>query len=311
MHCNKCGKPLRGGDQRFCPGCGHPAPVPASSTPASRSSSHLSDPRALVLIAAIILAIVAINQLRGFSTLLAFILIGIAAIVIFRRGIMLKTKLLCLAVGLCLVLVSNGIETWHDDRAERQSIEQAKQKAAADVAADTEAKRQQALAFARLTPQEHLNKARPLLKVDSPQDSIDEAFKHLNAIGSSAPEYADAQNLRQQYEADKRKRDAEQTRIAAADIKKAVIEQAALDRTSRDSMAQLLENRLLDEGYNVDVKAIGKDHTVLHLRWILVSKVLAHQLSEDHSFFSNARSVGFKKVEITDGYDETWYWKLD
>ena len=267
--------------------------------------------RVLVLIAAVILAIIAINALQFFSTFLAVVLIVIAGFGIFSHRINLRVKLFCLGIGLCIVLLSNGIELWHDKRSERQATQEAKQKAEASAAADAEAKRQQELVFNRLTPKQHLDKARTLLTDEAPQSSVDEAVQHLNAISTSSPEHVDAQRLRQQYEVEKKKREAEQARIETVNAKKQAIEQAATDRAARDAMAKTLEDKLLDEGYNVDVKAIGKDHTVLHLRWILVSKVLAHQLSEEGSFFSSARSVGFKKVEITDGYDETWYWKLD
>jgi hypothetical protein len=311
VYCIKCGKPLRGGGQRFCPGCGHPVPIPAPLSASSGSRSLLSDPKVLVLVAAVILAIIAITALQGFSAFVAVVLIVIAGFGIFSRRINLRVKLFCLGIGFCIVLLSNGIELWHDEGAERQAAQDAREKAETSAAADAEAKQQQALAFNRLTPKEHLDKARALLTADAPQGSVDEGFQHLNAVSTSALEHADAQRLRHQYEAEKKKREAEQARVEAANAKKQAIEQAGLDRAARDAMATTLENRLLDEGYNVDVKAIGKDHTVLHLRWILVSKVLAHQLSEEGTFFSNARSVGFKKVEITDGYDETWYWKLD
>ena len=270
------------------------------------SSSVLADPKVLVLIAGGVLTVIAFGTLHEFSAVLALALIVIAGFGIFRRGIKLEIKLAALVLGLLLVLVSNGIEGWQEDKAQHKQEDQIKQQAAAEK----EQKRLQETAFTSLSPKEHLDKARVLLKVGSPQTSIDEGMKHLRAVSSSAPEFLDAKHLRQEYEAARKKHDDEQARVQTAEARKHAVEEAALNRALRDSMAQTLENKLLDEGYNVDVKAIGNDHTTLHIKWILVSKVLAHQLSQEGSFFSNARAVGFKRVEITDGYDETWYWKL-
>jgi hypothetical protein len=74
---------------------------------------------------------------------------------------------------------------------------------------------------------------------------------------------------------------------------------AAANRVARDALAKKLEDAFLDEGYNIEVHAIGKDHTTLRLEWILASKAFAHQLSQRNEFFDNARSVGFKRIEIT------------
>ena len=78
----------------------------------------------------------------------------------------------------------------------------------------------------------------------------------------------------------------------------------------REQYAIEYEKRLLDQGMNVTVSTRGRDATTLRLRWILVSKVLAHKMSQDPDFFARLRELGFKRFEITDGYDETWYWTL-
>jgi len=68
---------------------------------------------------------------------------------------------------------------------------------------------------------------------------------------------------------------------------------------------------MLDAGLDVDVKAIGPKHTTLRVKWVLVSKVVAHQLTKQSDFFQSARELGFRRIEMTDGYDETWSWKLE
>ena len=132
----------------------------------------------------------------------------------------------------------------------------------------------------------------------------------MAAIKRDAPEAKQAAQLRHQFEQAQKKRDAEIAKQRAVEAQQKAAADALVKRALRDGMAKNLEDRLLSEGYNVDVNAIGKDHTTMRIKWILVSKVLAHQLTEDGTFLRNCREVGFKRVEITDGYEETWYWNL-
>lgn len=184
MYCNKCRKPLRLGDERFCPECGGNQATPPNGPPAPAAlSSILANPKFLVLIACFVLVLIAFNSLHSFSALLAFVLIVIAGCAIFVRRIKLTYKLMGLGAALLVVLISNGIEGWQENRQLRL----------------------QELAFAQLTPKEHLDKARALLSVDAPQASIDEGLKHINAISSTAPEFDQAQHLLHQFEAAQKK----------------------------------------------------------------------------------------------------------
>jgi hypothetical protein len=186
-YCNKCGKPLRLGDEKFCSECGSQVTVPTPPPAGTASSSVLSNPKFLVLIACFVLVVIAFNTLHLFSAFLAFVLIVIAGCAIFLRGFKFKYKLMGLGGEILVVLISNGIEGWQENRQLRL----------------------QELAFAQLSPQEHLDKARTLLDVSAPQASIDEGLRHLNAIGSSAPEFDKAQHLLHQFEAAQRKRNEE------------------------------------------------------------------------------------------------------
>jgi hypothetical protein len=67
---------------------------------------------------------------------------------------------------------------------------------------------------------------------------------------------------------------------------------------------------ILDSGRNVDVTAEGPNHTTLRFKWIFVDKVFAHDFSKRTEVFDTARKEGFKKIVATDGFDETWTWKL-
>jgi hypothetical protein len=86
-------------------------------------------------------------------------------------------------------------------------------------------------------------------------------------------------------------------------------ERAADERRAREMYARAYESRLLDDGLNVDVTTSGTGSTILKLKWILVSKVIAHQVAKG-DLLTELRAMGFKRFVITDGYDETWYWDL-
>ncbi len=76
--------------------------------------------------------------------------------------------------------------------------------------------------------------------------------------------------------------------------------------------AKTFENSMLDRGLNVDVNVIGPQHTTLRVKWILVSKVDAYQITtHDQALLNNLHTMGFKKFVIWDGYDNSWTWNLD
>jgi hypothetical protein len=79
---------------------------------------------------------------------------------------------------------------------------------------------------------------------------------------------------------------------------------------ARKEFAKQYEYGLLEQGMNVTVTTHGDRATTLKVKWILVSRVTAHEMSKDAEFFQTLRDLGFKKFIITDGYDESWYWDL-
>jgi hypothetical protein len=79
----------------------------------------------------------------------------------------------------------------------------------------------------------------------------------------------------------------------------------------RRQLARQLETSYLDQGINATVTTQGREAKTLHIEWILVSKVAAHQLSKNTELFAQLRNAGFARVELSDGYDDEWYWKLD
>jgi len=208
----------------------------------------------------------------------------------------MKSRLKISLVLAAVLLVPVGIVfvAAQNEKAKQEGLDRVAAKAASDKQA----------AFEKLSPIEHLAEAKQLLNVDGPQVSISDGLKHIAAIDKGSPLYKQADQTRRAFEEARRKRDAQAA-------KRRELAEAAAKHLLRIELAKTLENKMLDQGFNVDVSAIGKDQTVLHIKWILVGKALAHNISKQGDFFSNARQVGFKRIEITDGYDETWWWKLD
>lgn len=250
MFCDKCGKSLMS-DQRFCPGCGTPAPPESAHAASTQARSGLANPKVPVLIIAVVLIAVAFGTLHPHSALIACLCITIAAFAIFSRAVRLRTKLIAMGGALAFVLLLNGIEGWQERQGQLRQEELAKQQAASDVAQ----KQRQEEAFRQLSPKEHLDKARLLLQVGSPQPSINEGLKNLDAIPTSAPEFTDGKLLRRQFDAAKKKTDEEQARIQATAAFET--DKQKYLKTARKKYTNDLEALLREQGFDAVVTELG------------------------------------------------------
>jgi len=79
---------------------------------------------------------------------------------------------------------------------------------------------------------------------------------------------------------------------------------------NRRRYARELENTYLGQGLDVTVRASAQNATTLRITWILVSRPMAYQFSQSPTLFSGLRSQGFRRLEISDGYSQMWYWNL-
>jgi hypothetical protein len=160
--------------------------------------------------------------------------------------------------------------------------------------------------FDSMTPEQHLAVAQKATEPGATVDQFDEGLRHLKAIPNTSSVAIKAKALQQRLPGLKLKR---QQEIARADAN-FERRQAQAKRVLRDNLAKEIENGMLSEGYDVHVNATGSDHTVLYLKWVLASRPLVYQLSQKGEFFETARNLGFKRIEITDGYEQTWHWDL-
>lgn len=157
--------------------------------------------------------------------------------------------------------------------------------------------------FELMSSAEHLVQVKKLLQPDAPESVLEEADKHIQAIPASSPEAHAAAAIRAKFMAESEKK-------AAEFAKQTAKENAATAEAARVAFAKTVETQMLDEGWDFDVTAIGSTHTILRMKWVLADNVAAHQISNQNAIFDTARQLGFKKMELTDGYDKTWTWTL-
>lgn len=304
MFCANCG--LRGEyPAQFCSRCGNPIQHPLRTQhPTSTPRKDDAHKTAVILVvgSCFILACISISALNGFAEAVALICIAIFCFGWSKKGIGAGSKILFCAIATLLVVTLNGVQRRKEEQIRIEAI-QAKNRQAIELQKSEEE------AFSKLTPTQHLDRAKATLKVGADSVTLALANRDLDALKTT--DLANqATQVRARYEAS----EASAKHAAAVAAEKSTREEkateAAINRILRDQMAKTVENSMLDEGYNVDVTAEGPDHTTLRLRWIFVSKVFAHQLSQRTEVFENARKIGFKKIVATDGYDETWTWKL-
>ncbi len=139
---------------------------------------------------------------------------------------------------------------------------------------------------------------------------FDEALAALRAVPPTAPEHAQAVQILSDYEmhhaAWRAAHDAAAAKVQAA-------RQEALhaaQEIERIAYRGKLEDVMLSKGINVDITLAGKQHDRLTIKYALASKVTAYQFS--HSEFPQQWSaMGFRKVTLTDGYDEAYEWVFE
>lgn len=174
-------------------------------------------------------------------------------------------------------------------------------------AANAEKKREsEAASFSSMTAAEHIERARIATAPGTDLAVVEEGLRNLKAISPSGTEAGSVKVLQRKLAATKdHLRNAQQKAERTADVN---TEKA--NRALRDARAKEMENNMLRQGANVEIAAVGENHATLRITWLLVNKALAFQLSENGELLENARSSGFKRVEITDGYYMTWSWHL-
>ena len=133
----------------------------------------------------------------------------------------------------------------------------------------------------------------------------------MSAIDASAPELKQAQQLRQQYEKAQSKYDREQTQAHAAELRRQAAAQAKVLELARQKYPAEVEKSMLDEGYDMTVRALGTHKEVLQIEWAMMGRVFVHKFGNSDTAISVPRSLGFKKIILVNSITgEGWSYRL-
>jgi hypothetical protein len=143
----------------------------------------------------------------------------------------------------------------------------------------------------RTPAQEHLRSFQIALRTGE----LATANMHFNQIPKNSPEYKKASEIYTKTTEERAKTNKESKKIVAA----AMIVQ-------RQNFVDAYERQLLDQGMDVYVSALGKTKQTLKVKWVLVSRPLVYKMINNPDFVSKLRELGFKKLIMTDGYNDTW-----
>lgn len=244
------------------------------------------------LIVGMVLAFLAFAKLEPITAGIAVLFIIAGGFVVFSPSLRARTKVAAVLTGLAIILASNQIELWQKARDQRRQEEVIRQQSEAEA----ERKRKLEEAFTKLSPAEHLAKAKALIKLGAPQNSIAEGFHHISAIKPQAPEYKLALRLREQYETEKKRYDRQQEAIRAVAAKKQAAKDAKVLEIARGRYPAEAEKAALDEGHDMNFRTYGPQKTILEIRYALMDRVFAYQFMKSESSVANIESMGFKKI---------------
>ena len=316
MFCNQCGLPAVA-NFSYCPQCGARVVPPVAPSPHAQPADdaspdeRLRKARVLVGLACTFAGAVSLASLPHIAAGIAVVALIIFAFAWSSREIGYRKKFLFVLSSLILIATAAAFETMAANHRAIENKRKAEEAAAKSEEAIRLAAQQGEYAFKSMTPTQHLSAAQTELHVGVSDDQIADGIKHLDALHGTALE-SRAEAVRTRYEAEKARAEKAQAAAAARQEK----EDAALQEVSRETYAKTLENNLLGEDMEVDVKAVGPHHTTLEVTWALASKVFAYKISQSEEFqhdFQDMRSLGFKKFVVTNGLDmdeETWTWNL-
>jgi len=163
--------------------------------------------------------------------------------------------------------------------------------------------------FNAMSSKEHIAEATKLLVVDAPEGDVQTAESHLAAAQKDAQKQVAA--IRAKFKSAQAAADDKRKKTAAAEQKKQEDEDRQTRETVRRALAASTQDGMLRQGYDMKISAVGPEHRILRIEWVLMNRPAIYQMIHAPSFWDSLREDGFTKVIATDGYDQTWTWKLD
>lgn len=299
MWCGTCRAALPS-QAKFCHHCG----TPTYSLSRAAASQRTSGAQKIVVLVCAGVALVTWSHLQSIALALFGVLLLTICFGWNSARFSQRDKALGLAVVLILIVAAQVGQSKYVERGKAKEVEAKEQQNRLAKEQDIERERK----FRLLSSHEHLLFGKKLLTSDvSPPDRL-LAFKHLDAVATN--DLSEAKAIRSRFLAAEARAKEAADRASSLRAEQDAKVQASLDEALRISMAKVIENRMLDKGLNVDVTTLGSRHTTIKLKYIFVSKVFAHQLSQNGELFEELKKAGFKKLIASDGYDEQWTWDL-
>jgi len=158
--------------------------------------------------------------------------------------------------------------------------------------------------FSSMADTDHLNKAKKALDKGYKLDAnplktewgkVNDAKKHLKAIGPESSEYVAAQGL--MHKAHTREKHIE--RVSLDVVNQVMIKQ-------REMLTSELEQYYVTKGISVDVELSGPDKTYMKLSSSLFREASIDKIADGTKFFAYLKKAGFKRIILEDNEDNTW-----
>jgi N-acetylglucosamine kinase-like BadF-type ATPase len=119
----------------------------------------------------------------------------------------------------------------------------------------------------------------------------------------------DLTEITSRLEAQKKLIDRHDAAVRAEKRKQDEAAEAILTKASRQAYAKVLREKFLDMRMDVEVSVSGKNSERLYLKYALFNAVWAHDF-EKGDLISGFRKLGFKRVDLTDGWQYHVYYDL-
>jgi hypothetical protein len=141
-------------------------------------------------------------------------------------------------------------------------------------------------------------------RCNTPRDIAD-AWKDLRRVKSEDPAWRTAVGLTNRLE---------QCRLGAE--RDLTAGMRSLMVAQRQEVASRMERTFLEQGMDVRVRVQGRHKNQLNLTYVLFSRAHAYQMTDGGSLakgslLRNLQDAGFRKVVVSDGYDDSWTYTLE
>jgi hypothetical protein len=123
------------------------------------------------------------------------------------------------------------------------------------------------------------------------RDALD-AISHLSAQNAALPEIKRIQKSA--------------SAGLAESVRQDILAESRAKVDTRKLFAKTTEKAYLSQGMDVYISVSGVDATTIKMKYVLIGRPAAYKLSNDSRLIGNLRNMGFRKMILTDGYDDTW-----